>query len=211
MDSGKGHQLMLTEEEWKKKENSDGKLLLTREELLKMYGKGGSPVGGRDYRVRDTRIVRDRSQVRCFNCGGYGHFAAKCRKHVRSRHQRGKINLTQTNDNEPALLMAMCDNSVQAFTEEKGVNNSKEVEEKSWYLDKGANNHMIGHREKFERLDRTMKCEVKFGDGSLVKIEGKGSIRIACKNGETRILQGVFYSHTSKQHYKPRTTFRGRT
>ena len=52
---------------------------------------------------------------------------------------------------------------------------------------------MTGRREKFEQLDRTVKGQVKFGDGSLVKIEGKGSIRIACKNGEDIMLHGVYY------------------
>lgn len=37
-------QLMLTEEEWSKKENENGKLLLTREELLRCTNKGGKMV-----------------------------------------------------------------------------------------------------------------------------------------------------------------------
>ena len=199
-ENGEGQQLMLTEEEWKKKENGDGKLLLTREEWLKRSGKNDSPGGGKDYRVRDNRIVRDRSQLKCFNCGGYGYFAAECRKPVRSKKQKGEVNLTQTSDNEPVLLMAMCDNSVLAFTKGKDTNNSKEVEENTWYLDNGASNHITGHREKFESLDRTIKGEVKFGDGSLVKIEGKGSIRTACKNGATRILQGVYFIPTLRSN-----------
>ena len=45
-----------------------------------------------------------------------------------------------------------------------------------------------------------MKGEVKFGDGSLVKIEGKGSIRISCKNRETRVLHGVYYIPTLRSN-----------
>ena len=36
-----------------------------------------------------------------------GHFAAECRKPKKDRVHRGEVNLTQTNDDEPALLMAM--------------------------------------------------------------------------------------------------------
>ncbi|KAL8154925.1 hypothetical protein AgCh_000329 [Apium graveolens] len=52
---------------------------------------------------------------------------------------------------------------------------------------------MSGRQEKFEKLDRIVKGEGKFGDGSLLQIEGKGSIKIMCRNGETRVLQGVYY------------------
>lgn len=83
-ETSEGQQLLMTEEEWQSRENKDGKLLLTREEWLKRSGKNVSP-GGSDYRVRDSRIVRDRSQVKCFNCGGYGHFAIECRKAKKTR------------------------------------------------------------------------------------------------------------------------------
>lgn len=187
IEHNEGQQLLLTEEEWLKRKNGDGKLLLTREEWLKKSGKMSTPSGG-DYRAKDNRIVRDRSQVKCFICGGYDHFAAECRKPRRLRQQKGEANLTQVNDDEPALLMVMCDSNADdliLFTEGNGASNVKGIEENSWYLDNGASNHMTGRRDKFKKLDKTVKGEVKFGDGSLVKIEGKGSIRIVCKNGDT--------------------------
>lgn len=63
-----GEQLMLTEEEWQKKENGDGKLLLTREEWLERSNPGRTD-GQAGARRRGTQ---DKSQVRCFNCSGYG-------------------------------------------------------------------------------------------------------------------------------------------
>lgn len=41
-ESNEGQQLLLTEEEWQRKENAEGKLLLTREEWLRRSGKNVS-------------------------------------------------------------------------------------------------------------------------------------------------------------------------
>ena len=122
-DGKEGQQLLLTEEEWSKRENSAGKLLLTREEWLKKSSRssqggndyrGGDNQGGNDYRGRDNQGGRDRadrSKIKCFNCGAYGHYAVECHKPKRDRPQRGEANLTQINDDEPALLMAMYQDS----------------------------------------------------------------------------------------------------
>jgi hypothetical protein len=45
-----------------------------------------------------------------------------------------------------------------------------------WYLDNGAGNHMTGDRLKFKEIDQTVTSKVRFGDGSGVEIQGKGSI-----------------------------------
>jgi len=45
-----------------------------------------------------------------------------------------------------------------------------------WYLDNGASNHMTGDLEKFKTLNDEITGKVKFGDGSMVEIKGKGTI-----------------------------------
>lgn len=52
---------------------------------------------------------------------------------------------------------------------------------------------MTGHLSKFDKLDESVVGQVKFGDGSIVQIRGKGSITFKCKNGETRTLSEVYY------------------
>ena len=58
------------------------------------------------------------------------------------------------------------------------------VEANMWYLDNGASNHMTGDRTKFKELEEKLIGNMKFGDGSIVSIQGKGSILFQCKNGD---------------------------
>jgi hypothetical protein len=51
-------------------------------------------------------------------------------------------------------------------------------------LDTGATNHMTGCRSTFINLNRSVQGMVKFGDGSIVQIEGVGTILFSCKNWE---------------------------
>ena len=199
-----GHQLLLTEEEWSKCEGSETKLLLTRDEWMKKANKGGAG-GSSDYRNRDNRMVRDRSRVKCFNCHNYGHFAAECRKPRRYRDQKAEANLSQIHDDEPALLVAEYERTENGTVLLHDVENGNNIglngsEASTWYLDNGVNNHMTEHREKFTQLDEIVTGQVKFGDGSLVHIKGKGSIRMVCKNGEEPELKDVYFIPTLRNN-----------
>lgn len=69
----------------------------------------------------------------------------------------------------------------------------KQMESNLWYLDNGASNHMTGQYSKFDKLDENVVGQVRFGDGSVVQIKGKGSITLKCKDGESRHLKEVYY------------------
>lgn len=45
-----------------------------------------------------------------------------------------------------------------------------------WYLDTGTTNHMTGSHAAFSELDMAVHGTVRFGDGSVVAIEGCGKI-----------------------------------
>lgn len=204
--------LLLTEEEWKKREQEkDGQLLLTREEWQKRSSNWGTRGGGENRSRDGYRGVRDRSKVKCFNCGAYGHFAGECRKSRKEKEARDskpEVNLSQVNDDEPALLLAECgdkEKQLVLLNEEKVIPNLvNQFEHKGdlniWYLDNGASNHMTGERSKFKSLDERVSGQVKFGDGSTVKIEGKGSVSFICKNGEVRTLADVYFIPTLRNN-----------
>lgn len=71
--------------------------------------------------------------------------------------------------------------------EDTGVNSNL------WYLDNGASNHMMGRKLKVRDLDENVMGQVKFGDGSTVKIKGKGTVAFRCTNGEEQLLSEVYY------------------
>jgi hypothetical protein len=62
-----------------------------------------------------------------------------------------------------------------------------------WVLDTGATNHMTGSRDIFAELNLQIRDTIKFSDGFVTKIEGRGSIILACKNGRHHTLTGVYY------------------
>ena len=53
-------------------------------------------------------------------------------------------------------------------------------QEQRWYLDSGASNHMTGSKESFSELDDDVTGTVKFGDGSRVAIQRRGTIIFRC-------------------------------
>ncbi|XP_074362319.1 uncharacterized protein LOC141702553 [Apium graveolens] len=142
---------------------------------MRKNNKGGADVSlsqrarsNSEYQSRESgRNWRDKSKVRYFNCGAYGHYAAECKKPRRDKDQKEEVNMVQMQDDEPALLMT-------EFEE----NNEKVMllnEDKSW--------------------TRTLQG-TNFGDGSVMHIKGKGSVILCCKNGGERILREVNYIPT---------------
>jgi hypothetical protein len=71
-------------------------------------------------------------------------------------------------------------------------NDEVRKEGKRWVLDNRASNHMTGVREIFAKLNSNVHGTIKFGDGSMVEIEGIGTILFVCKNAEHRLLAGVY-------------------
>jgi nitrogen fixation protein len=52
---------------------------------------------------------------------------------------------------------------------------------------------MTGMRSVLSNLDLTVQGSVKFGDGSIVSIEGLGSMIMTGKNGEHKVLTNMYY------------------
>jgi hypothetical protein len=79
---------------------------------------------------------------------------------------------------------------VQVFL---GMSYSDDDHLEGWYLDTGAMNHMMGHGNVFSELDRVVQGTVKFRDGSVVNICGKGTIIFSGCHDEHKVLTGVYW------------------
>jgi hypothetical protein len=130
-----------------------------------------------------------------------------------------QVNLTQAeDDDEPALLIAMVEESHDAvepappqvlepaldqqhlvhLDETKphaflGMSCSDNDHLERWYLDTGTMNHMTGRGNVFSELDWAVEGTIKFGDGSIVNICGKGTIIFSGHHGEHKALTGVYW------------------
>jgi hypothetical protein len=62
-----------------------------------------------------------------------------------------------------------------------------------WFLDTGATNHMTGAADAFADLDRSVTGKVRFVDGSVVDIRGRGTVVFAVDGGDHRAFTEVFY------------------
>jgi hypothetical protein len=95
---------------------------------------------------------------------------------------------------EPALeqqqLVHLDETKAQAFL---GMSCSDDDHLESWYLDTSAMNHMMGRGNVLSELDRAMQGTVKFGDGSIINIYGKGTIIFSGHHGEHKVLTGVYW------------------
>ena len=59
-------------------------------------------------------------------------------------------------------------------------------------------NHMTGAKSAFLTLDSGIRGTVKFGDGSVVEIEGRGTILFLGKGGKHHKLTGATSSRGSR-------------
>ncbi|KAD6454733.1 hypothetical protein E3N88_09439 [Mikania micrantha] len=149
-------------------------------------GRGGRWGGGSHQEASSSnRRPRDKTHIKCFECNGYGHYASECKQ---TKNQDDEVNLTRDKDDEPALLLSVHGEEVSSMmllNEDRMDPVSyqrKEADMNTWYLENGSSNHMTGHKEFFAELDEKVTRQVRFGDGSKVGIQGKGTILFDCKN-----------------------------
>lgn len=129
-------------------------------------GRGGRGRGGshqQKERSHNGGHSQDKSNIQCYNCQEFGHYAAEC---TNPRKERNHENNLIQEDNEPALLLSSLEAKEEAgkvlLNEEKvnpklRSNGDVAADPHMWYLDTGASNHMTGDRGKFQELDTTVQ------------------------------------------------------
>jgi hypothetical protein len=184
----------------------------------KPRGRGGKGTPkGRNYSGRASQ------DDECRRCGKKGHWAKDCRGKLKVKEeayatQEDKATLMfayGTMDESgpavelpnstplPLVLDAGVDDSLAPppptrveIVEAKvfaAIDVPEDRDLKRWVLDTGATNHMTGFRDAFSDLDTGIVGTVRFGDGSVIRIKGRGTILFSCKNGEHRSLGNIYF------------------
>jgi hypothetical protein len=162
--------------------------------------EGGGPGGERKANRDDT----------CLNCHCTGHWAKDYPQHRRERG--GASHLTEADDDEATMFLAhgfleleehvLCskaDADLDLIEPRVWVFlNTSSGEDKldGWYLDSGTTHHMTSCHELFSDLDTIVRGSMRFSNASKVEIQGVGSIVFQAKNGEHRVLHGVYFIST---------------
>ena len=128
--------------------------------------------------------------IKCYSCGKYGHYAAECYNKKRDE----EANLTLMQDQELALMWPRRCPTLSCSMKKILWRTFSQKEKTEWRPTCGTlSNHMTRDRTKFKEFDEKLPENMKFGDGSAVPIQGKGSILFQCKNGDQRLLKKVYY------------------
>ncbi|KAE8735609.1 hypothetical protein F3Y22_tig00000340pilonHSYRG00771 [Hibiscus syriacus] len=147
------------------------------------YEKGESSTRGRGRINPNSR--RDKSQVRCYNCQKFGHYASECRAPNNKIEEKANYVEEKTDGKETLLLARKETDGGQA---------------NSWYLDSGASNHMCGRKDMFVEIDESVSGNVSFGDDSTIAVKGRGNILIRLKDGRHQFISNVYYVPNMKSN-----------
>ncbi|KAE8706056.1 Detected protein of unknown function [Hibiscus syriacus] len=120
------------------------------------YEKGESSTRGRGRINPNSKY--DQSQIRCYNCQKFGHYASECRAPNNKIEEKANYVEEKTDGKETLLLARKETDGGQA---------------NSWYLDSGASNHMCGRKDMFVELDESVSGNVSFGDDSTIAVKGR--------------------------------------
>jgi transposase InsO family protein len=214
--------LLLTHEEWlgRYKPHADGgRGGSTSGGRGKGRRRGGKPRGhggGSNVSNSGSSSGRAGADDTCKRCGKKGHWAQHCRRklkaeesaHVAQEEEQTLLLSVGVDQEEPdpqiepplpfipAAPPVIDSNGELHLLENKvlaAFDDSGDRDPRRWVLDTGASNHMTGSRAAFSRIDAGVTGTVRFGDSSVARIEGVGTLLLACKSGEHRALHHVYY------------------
>nr|GEW44786.1 zinc finger, CCHC-type [Tanacetum cinerariifolium] len=154
----------------KNKANDDTSKVHVVEEKGKSSKAGGKKRRHDDKDKRKSK--KNKKDVICYNCRKPGHFKRECRA-LKKKQDGGNDNKNKNNN-----FVAMMS---EAFSLE---------EEKSWWVDLGANRHVCNDQTMFKTYERSYSM-LYMGNHSTAQVKGKGKIDLVFTASNTLTLNDV--------------------
>lgn len=112
----------------------------------------------------------------------------ECSPNQAATATRAESGNSTTVDDHPDVQIHLTENKVCAAFDE-----SEDRDPKQWVLDTGASNHMSRSRSVFSNINPGVTGSMRFGDGSVARMEGIGTVLLSCKTGEHRTIDNVYF------------------
>ena len=125
-------------------------------------------------------------------CGRYGHYSNECyhRQNDRrpGRNQQGNYASTSNRDNDEHMYVMQ--HMMSATTHDASTGDV-------WYVNSGASNHMMHHKNWFNKLHAPEKLGyVETSDDTLHPIEHVGKVPLSMHDGKTKHMDDVLHVPT---------------
>lgn len=127
---------------------------------------------------RSSKKKRDISEVQCFRCDQYGHYAMKCLDRIKQHASMVEVN--KGSDSERLVFYSTLSSQVTSSSN-------------TWVIDSGASRHITGFREHLDTLVENSNEEVTIGDDSNYPVMGIGTCNINLKSGISLQRTGVLF------------------
>ncbi len=102
----------------------------------------------------------DKSKIKCFSCGEFGHYKSKCPK------LKSKKGENQQSEKNNTILMT--------------IEDELQPREDIWIVDLAASTHIVSSKEGLYDI-KTICKPVKIGDGKLVYMTKIGQLKVSYK------------------------------
>jgi hypothetical protein len=128
-----------------------------------------------------------------------GHWAHECRSkpnkeqvHIAQDEEKASLMLASATLIRPEVISSSAEVEIHEEKVFTHFDEEKERDAGTWVLDTGVTNHMSGCWTAFTKIDTAVLSTVCFGDDSVVRIEGHGTVVFVFKNDESPSFDGVY-------------------
>ena len=136
--------------------------------------------------ARSGRGKKDKSNIQCYNCQKWGHFASECYFNDKKESQKDEAKFAKEEDEDVMMLMV--------------TQNEENLRENQWYLDTGCSTHMTGKKKWLINLDESKKSTMNFADDSKLVSQGIGKVMIERRDGKQSLITDVLYVPSMKSN-----------